>query len=80
MTPEEAHAVNRLMDRPPAYNPLRRYIAVYRIKGELSMSSIAFDNQIAAWTKPRGPNVPKDLEIVDVIDVRYPLVAPQEQR
>jgi hypothetical protein len=60
------------MDPPPEYEPLRRYIAVYKIGGELRLSHIAFDNQIAAWTKPRGPNVPKDIEIVDVIDVRYP--------
>lgn len=72
LSPEEAHAANRLMDPPPAYDPLRRYIAVYRIKGELSLSAIAFTNQVSAWTKPRGPNVPKDIEIVDVIDVQYP--------
>lgn len=72
MTPEEAHAVNRLMDPPPKYDPLRRYIAVYRIKGELSLSAIAFTNQISAWTKPTGPNVPRDIEIVNVIDVKYP--------
>ncbi len=72
LTPEEAHAINRLSDPPPAYDPLRRYIAVYRIKGELKLSAIAFTNQISAWTKPRGPNVPEDIAIVDVIDVRYP--------
>lgn len=72
LSPEEAHAINRLSDPAPKYDPLRRYIAVYRIKGELSLSAIAFTNQIAAWTKPQGPKVPKDIEIVDVIDVRYP--------
>jgi hypothetical protein len=73
LSPEEAHAINRLMDPASKYEPLRRYIAVYRIKGELSLSAIAFTNQIAAWTKPTGPNVPRDLDIVDVIDVKYPL-------
>lgn len=72
LSPEEAHAINRLMDPAPAYDPFRRYIAVYRIKGEISLSAIAFTNQISAWTKPRGTNVPEDLEIVDVIDVKYP--------
>lgn len=71
LSPEEAHAINRLTDPPPVYNPVRRYIAVYKIKGELHLGHIAFDNQIAAWTKPRGPNVPPSLEIVDVIDVQY---------
>lgn len=41
------------------------------MKGELRLGHIAFDNQIAAWTKPRGPNVPDGIEIVDVIDVQY---------
>lgn len=72
LSPEEAHAINRLMDPMPKTDPLRRYIAVYRVKGELRLSNIAFDNQIGAWTKPRGPNVPEDLEIVNVIDVKYP--------
>lgn len=71
LTPEEAHAINRLTDPMPKSNPLRRYVAVYRVKGELRLSHIAFDNQIAAWTKPRGPNVPEGIEIVDVIDVQY---------
>lgn len=72
MSPEEAHAANRLMDPEPKYEPLRRYLTVYRTKGELHLSKIAFTNQIQAWTKPRGPNVPADLEIVNVIDVKYP--------
>ncbi len=72
LSPEEGHAINRMMDPPPKTDPLRRYIAVYRIKGELHLSHIAFDNQIAAWTRPRGPNVPTDLIIVNVIEVKYP--------
>lgn len=72
LSPEEAHAINRLMDPPPKTSPLRRYIAVYRVRGELILSGIAFDNQIAAWTRPRGPNVPEGIEVVDVIDVKYP--------
>jgi hypothetical protein len=71
MTPEEAHAINRLLDPAPKTDPLRRYVAVYRTKGAIHLSAIAFTNQIAAWTMPRGPNVPRDLEIVDVIDVKY---------
>lgn len=72
LSPEEAHAINRLMDSMPKTDPLRRYIAVYRIKGELRLSNIAFETQISAWTKPRGPYVPEGLEIVNVIDVKYP--------
>lgn len=47
LSPEETHAINRLTDPLPTYDPLRRYIAVYRIKDELTLSHIAFDNQIA---------------------------------
>ncbi|MGJ5149822.1 hypothetical protein [Bradyrhizobium sp. HKCCYLR1023] len=72
LTQEEAHAINRMMDPMPKVDPLRRYIAVYRVNGELRLSNIAFETQIAAWTKPRGPNVPADLTIVNVIDVKYP--------
>lgn len=71
LTPEEAHAINRLSDPLPKTDPLRRYVAVYDVGGELRLSNIAFDNQIAAWTRPRGPNVPEGLRVVDVIDVRY---------
>ncbi len=72
LTPEEAHAINRLMEPAPKSDPLRRYVVVYRTKGETFLSGQTFGTQIAAWTKPRGPNVPADLEIVDVIDVQYP--------
>lgn len=72
LSPEEAHAINRLMDHEPKTDPLRRYVAVYRTKKTgIHLSGIAFSTQIAAWTKPRGPSVPEDLEILDVIDVKY---------
>jgi len=72
LSPEEAHAVNRLMDPSPKYEPLRRYIAVYRYgNGEVHLSHIAFTNQIAAWTTPRGPNIPEGLQVIDVIDIQH---------
>ncbi len=78
MTPEEAHAVNRLMDPPPAYDPLRRYVALYRTRASgVHLGSRAYSNQVSAWTKPVGPNVPTDLEILDVIEVRAPSVPQQ---
>lgn len=71
LSPEEAHAVNRLMDPPPKIDPLRRYVALYRTKASgVHLGAIAHGTQIAAWTKPRGPNVPRDLEILDVIEVK----------
>lgn len=71
LTPEEADAINRLMDPPPKTDPLRRYVPLYRTaKAGLHLGSIAFSTQLEAWRKPRGPNVPHDLEILDVIEVR----------
>lgn len=71
LSPEEAHAINRLMDPPLKTDPLRRYVALYRTKAAgVHLGSIAFSTQVDAWTKPRGPNVPRDLEILDVIEVR----------
>lgn len=72
LSPEEAHAINRLTDPIPKADPLRRYVAVYRTKAAgVHLGESAFSTQIAAWTMPRGPNVPEDLEIVAVIDVKY---------
>jgi hypothetical protein len=71
LTPEEAHAVNRLMDPEPKTDPLRRYVALYRTKAAgVHLGHIAHDTQLAAWTIRRGPNTPADLEILDVIEVR----------
>ncbi len=60
-------------------DPLRCYIAVYDIKGELRLSGIAFQNETLAWTKPRGPNVPAGLEVVHVIKVEYPHSQPSSE-
>ena len=59
------------MEPAPKLDPLRRYVAVYKWNDEIHLSEIAFTNQISAWTRPRGPSVPKDLQIIDVIDVKY---------
>jgi hypothetical protein len=80
LSPQEAHLINRFTEPQPEYDPLRSYVAVYRWGGTLHLSGIAFTSQIAAWTKPRGPHVSKDLEVVDVIDVKYvPTVTNGEQ-
>lgn len=70
LSPEEAHAINRLMDPEPATDPLRRYVPLYwTAKAGKHLGHRAFSNQIAAWSKPSGPNVPSDLKILDVIEV-----------
>lgn len=71
LTPEEASAVNRLMEPEPKTDPLRRFVPLYRTKAAgLHLGWRAFETQIDAWKKPQGPNVPTDLEIMDVIEVR----------
>ncbi|EKS26717.1 hypothetical protein [Afipia felis] len=75
MTPIEAAAVARLLDPPFTADPHRAYVAVYRNKCgancEPYFSGRTFRSQREAWIKPEGPNVP-DLEILDVLEVRYP--------
>lgn len=71
LSPEEGHAISRLFEPAPTIDPLRRFVALYRSTANgTHLGAIAFSTQIAAWTKPTGPRVPKDLEILDVIEVR----------
>jgi len=75
LSPEEAHAMSRMLeDYPPNFDALRRYVPLYRSAANgVHLGSIAYGSQVAAWTKPRGPYVPEDLEIIDVIEVRATL-------
>lgn len=72
LTPEEAHAINRLNDPEPARDPRRGYVPVYQniAEGEPYLGARVFFSQVEAWTKPLGPYVP-NLKIVEVIEVRY---------
>jgi hypothetical protein len=71
LSSEEAHAINRLMDPPPKTNPLRRYVPLYwTAKAGRHLGMRAFATQTDAWTRPRGPNIPPDLKVLDVIAVR----------
>lgn len=57
--------------RPETLDPLRRFVPLYRTKAAgAHLGARAFAHQADAWAKPRGPHVPADLEILDVIEVR----------